>query len=101
MLLISRSAPSRAAPSTYPFGARTALVVGERLLRIASTCYTGAHYKRDARQMYLLAGPTSARAPGVAAFAEICKQLLLGTGFTVAYWHAFCLPTVWTLEGWY
>ena len=41
--------------------------------------------------------------PGTAgslkATVEVVKRLFLGTGSTVIFWHAFCLPTVWALEG--
>jgi hypothetical protein len=49
------------------------LVVSERLLHQRPTLRA-----TRARCNRLLAGAMSARAPRLAAFAEVCKQLLLG-----------------------
>ncbi len=101
ILLLHRTAPSRAAScAPYRFQTRTAVVICERVLRIAGSYITGLHYEQDTRKMLLLAAAVSGgRAARFAALVEISKQLLLGTGFTIVYWHAFCLPTTWALEG--
>jgi hypothetical protein len=55
--------------------------------------------RHQARRWCELAVASAAGTQPFRVWLEVLRELVLGTGWTVLFWHAFCLPTVWALEG--
>jgi hypothetical protein len=84
----------------YRFASRNAFVVSERLLRMCSSYFMSSSY--DRHQALRLCDFAAGAAPGALSlrpWLEVLRELLLGSGWTVLFWHAFCLPSSWALEG--
>ncbi len=90
-------ADQQEASRIYTFKRRSLFIIAERLLRMASSYFVGRDFEKHQARLYLLAS-ISGRAAALRTMAEATKRVFMGTGTTVLFWHAFCLPTVWALE---